>query len=269
MEILSSVGRNGINRHNDVIVVQRLLKNLNYNVGVLDGLCGERTIHAIELFQRAFFGHIKPDGLVEPNKLTWKKLCGENLNTVEDTSLLTTLVDKPKKGAINVGLVAVDNVLMLSLLGNPRESYTEKDQPITNEALKRNMITSSVGPFKATGLSLAVESLRLVLEEVKREQPLVYGLLGSDGMKVCRLQRKSSKLISNHSRGIAIDITLNGKRDKCGDNKVLYGIALIAPIFCKHGWYWGAAFRKEDAMHFEASKTLVESWSKALGLGKK
>ena len=110
----------------------RVLKNLNYNVGVLDGLCGERTIHAIELFQRAFFGHIKPDGLVEPNKLTWKKLCGENLNTVEDTSLLTTLVDKPKKGAINVGLVAVDNVLMLSLLGNPRESYTEKDQPITN-----------------------------------------------------------------------------------------------------------------------------------------
>jgi hypothetical protein len=207
--------------------------------------------------------------LVEPSQLTWKKLCGESLNSVEDTSLLTTLVDKPKKGAINVGLVAASSDLMLSLLGSPRESYSQDDQPITNEALKKNIITSNVGPFKVSGLSLAVESLRLVLEEVKREQPLVYGLLGSDGMKVCRLQRGSATKISNHSWGTAIDITLNGKRDVRGDDKVLYGIALIAPIFCKHGWYWGAAFRKEDAMHFEASKTLVESWSKALGLGKK
>ena len=46
-------------------------------------------------------------------------------------------------------------------------------------------------------------------------------------------------------------------------------INVVIIRFCKHGWYWGAAFRKEDAMHFEASKTLVESWSKALGLGKK
>jgi hypothetical protein len=29
----------------------------------------------------------------------------------------------------------------------------------------------------------------------------------------------------------------------------------------QHGWYWGAAFRTEDAMHFEASRSLISQWA--------
>jgi len=45
---------------------------------------------------------------------------------------------------------------------------------------------------------------------------------------------------------------------------VQHGLTLIAPIFQRHGWCWGAAFRKEDGMHFEGSKTLIDQWAAAL-----
>jgi murein L,D-transpeptidase YcbB/YkuD len=40
---------------------------------------------------------------------------------------------------------------------------------------------------------------------------------------------------------------------------------LIAPIFNKHGWFWGAGFRTEDAMHFECGLDLVH---KFVGVGR-
>jgi D-alanyl-D-alanine carboxypeptidase len=67
--------------------------------------------------------------------------------------------------------------------------------------------------------------------------------------------------ISNHSWGTAIDLTLEGILDTYGDGRVQVGLTLIAPIFNRRGWYWGAAFRKEDGMHFEASKALIEPWA--------
>ena len=81
--------------------------------------------------------------------------------------------------------------------------------------------------------------------------------LGTAGMLCCRLVRGSATAISNHSWGTAIDLTLDGVLDVYGDDKVQYGLTLIAPIFNRHGWYWGAAFRTEDGMHFEGSKALV------------
>jgi hypothetical protein len=83
-------------------------------------------------------------------------------------------------------------------------------------------------------------------------------------MLCCRLVRGSATSISNHSWGTAIDLTLNGVLDVQGDDKVQYGLTLIAPLFNRHGWFWGAAFGVEDAMHFEAGKGLVSQWAAAL-----
>ena len=80
-------------------------------------------------------------------------------------------------------------------------------------------------------------------------------------MLCCRLVRGSASAISNHSWGTAIDLTLNGVLDAYGDDKVQHGLTLIAPIFNRHGWYWGAVFRKEDGMHFEASRDLIDRWA--------
>jgi hypothetical protein len=76
--------------------------------------------------------------------------------------------------------------------------------------------------------------------------------------------RGSTSSISNHSWGTAIDLTVNKLLDQRGDGKVQYALAVIAPIFNRHGWYWGAAFRTEDAMHFEASKSLIDAWAPKL-----
>jgi hypothetical protein len=99
---------------------------------------------------------------------------------------------------------------------------------------------------------------------MQREQPDVYAVLGTAGMLCCRYQRGSTSAISNHSWGTAIDLTIAKVLDARGDNKVQYGLTLIAPIFNRHGWYWGAMFPTEDAMHFEASKGLVEKWGASL-----
>lgn len=70
--ISASVGRNGVNRRQDVTVVQRLLKQRGFDPGFADGICGTRTIAAIIACQQRFLP--RPDGLVEVNGATWRQL---------------------------------------------------------------------------------------------------------------------------------------------------------------------------------------------------
>jgi hypothetical protein len=122
------------------------------------------------------------------------------------------------------------------------------------------MVTDSVGPFRVTGYDKAVESLKVVMDEIKQAQPDVYKVLGTAGMLCCRLVRGSNHAISNHSFGLAHDFTIEGILDTRGDGQVQFGLTLIAPIFNNHKWFWGAAFPTEDGMHFEVSKQLLLSW---------
>jgi hypothetical protein len=175
------------------------------------------------------------------------------------TSFLTE-VPKPPRNTINQGLSSPSNDMLLRKFGAPRENYSQQDQPITNPKLKAMMVRKSVGPFTAYGLGPAVESLSRVMADVQREMPELYSALGNAGMCVVRNQRGSSTRISNHSWGTAIDMQINHKTDPRGNNKVYYGLTLLAPYFNKHGWYWGAAFRTEDGMHFECSASLIASF---------
>lgn len=174
---------------------------------------------------------------------------------------LTASVPRPDKNSINQGLVAVSPSFMVEQLGQPRDTYSANCQPLTNTTLKKHIVTQSVGRFSVTGLDAAVSSLRDALAQIQREQPAVYNALGTAGMLCCRYIRGSSSAISNHSWGTAIDFTINGVLDVRGDNKVQVGLTLIAPIMNQHGWYWGAAFRTEDGMHFEASRALISQWA--------
>ncbi|OWQ91016.1 hypothetical protein CDN99_11505 [Roseateles aquatilis] len=179
-------------------------------------------------------------------------------------TLLTRTVPRPEAHALNPGLVAVSSSFMVQTLGQPRHSYSQDCQPLTNEKLKKHIVSRSLGRFKVTGLDLAVESLQAAMEDIRKEQPAVYDALGTAGMLCCRNIRGSTTGISNHSWGTAIDFTLNGILDRRGDGKVQVGLTLIAPIMNRHGWYWGAAFRTEDAMHFEASRSLITQWAPRL-----
>jgi hypothetical protein len=164
---------------------------------------------------------------------------------------ITDLIPIPP--GINPGLNAARQITMKTLLGNPRGSFGRDCLPVTNPTLRRMIRTEDVGPFRVTGLGPAIDTLKAVFVEIREEEPEVFAGLGSSGMLCARLVRGSASSISNHSWGTAIDLNLNGMLDVRGNRKVQVGLARIAPIFNRHGMYWGAGFPTEDAMHFELS----------------
>ena len=163
----------------------------------------------------------------------------------------TELVAKPSADSINSGLSALKTARLYGILGAPRTHLTADCQPVTNAKLSARIVTASVGPFKVTGLDIAVESLKAVTADIQREKHELYFLLGSAGMLCCRLVRGSEDTPSNHSFGTAVDLTVGGMLDARGDDKVQRGLLEVYPIFHRHGWYWGAEYPTEDAMHFE------------------
>ena len=279
IHIQESVGKLGKNRINDVAKIQDLLLQHGMAIGLADGRCGPRTIAGITTFQAGFLHHA--DGLVDPSGKTMQRLnmigfrpavtskvapavtspqVIKQVVPSEVSNSITRLVRRDGLGTLNAKLSCTDNKFMIKKFGKPREAMSSDCQPVTSEALKKRMVTDSVGRFKVTGLKPAVESLKAVMKDIAIQQPDIYAALGSAGMLCCRYVRGSASSISNHSWGTAIDLTLHGILDKRGDGMVQHGLTLIAPIFNRHGWYWGAAFKTEDAMHFEVSRGKLEEW---------
>ena len=137
---------------------------------------------------------------------------------------------------VNGNLNSARNGTMLALVGNPRGTYTEDCQDPNNADFVRMVVTADFGRFRARGIRPAV--------------------------LCCRLVRGSQSSISNHSWGTAIDLTLGGHLDAHGGGKTQFGLFEIHEIFNAHGFYWGAAFPKEDSMHFEASDQLIRRWAR-------
>ena len=166
---------------------------------------------------------------------------------------LTDLIPIPPN--INPNLNAARQITMKSLLGLPRGTFARDCRPVTNPVLRNLVRTAEIGPLRVTGLAPAIDSLREVMADIQQTQPEVFAIMGTAGMLCARLVRGSASSISNHSWGTAIDLTLNGILDERGDNArtTQRGLALIAPTFNQHGWYWGAGFPVEDSMHFELS----------------
>lgn len=81
--ISASVGKGGRNKQQDIILVQKILKYVGIDPGPVDGICGKKTIGAITKFQSSFL--FRPDGLIEPNKNTWRKL------TVKQTKIQSVI----------------------------------------------------------------------------------------------------------------------------------------------------------------------------------
>src|SRR6516164_11406037 len=87
--ISSSVGQGGVNKPEDVLIVQKLLNKHRLVKLAEDKKCGPSTIQAILAFQKSFLSN--PDGRVDPGGTTWKRLT----NTV-GTTAVTTLVQLPQ-----------------------------------------------------------------------------------------------------------------------------------------------------------------------------
>ncbi len=77
-QLSGSVGRGGLNRKPDVRLVQGLLNNYKIpgiaNPIKIDGKAGHKTYARIEVFQKKVLLKTKPDGRVDPNGQSFKKL---------------------------------------------------------------------------------------------------------------------------------------------------------------------------------------------------
>jgi hypothetical protein len=174
------------------------------------------------------------------------------------------LVPAPPRGSVNTKLILASDRQLLTVLGEPRLTYSDKCQAPTNPKLKGLLISADVGLAsrqKVRGIAPAVDSLEKVLARVKEEEPTLHAVVGSAGMLCCRLTRGSTSR-SHHSFGLPIDLTIEGELDQMGDGMVMKGTLALYRFFRDEGWIWGGGWRREDGMHFEPSWQLIKLWAR-------
>lgn len=174
--------------------------------------------------------------------------------------MFTELVACPRAAEINTGLTPCPTVELVRRYGMPRRTLTERCEPVQSSYWRSQMATRSVGPFRVTGHRLFLDVLHRLHREIEREQPALYRALGTAGVLCCRHVRGAPGILSNHGLGLAIDYTIDNRLDVRGDGKVQRGLLEIYKIAKRYRLFWGAEFRVEDAMHFEASRELVREW---------
>ena len=69
---------------------------------------------------------------------------------------------------------------MKSVFGAPC-AFTTSCSTVTNSKLKPMIETRDVGPFRVTGMKLALDRLQAALDKVKAEKPDLYAVLGTAG----------------------------------------------------------------------------------------
>lgn len=77
--IVASVGHGGLNRTEDVLLVQTLLNRHLHPPQrplALDGVMSPRVVTAITNFQRRVLQMARPDGLIQPGDATMQALAG-------------------------------------------------------------------------------------------------------------------------------------------------------------------------------------------------
>ncbi|NBC96858.1 MAG: M15 family peptidase [Deinococcus-Thermus bacterium] len=181
---------------------------------------------------------------------------GESPPPTEQMTEIMTLADD----RFNVGITQPRNSVMIEVLGNPRESYSTSCQSVTNPGLRGLLETRQVGPIRVTMIRPALDSLERIVSTLEDREPDIHEALGTAGALCARLVRGSTRSISNHSWGTAIDVKLEGSLDAFGDGGTQFGLLLLAELFNEEGWYWGATYSREDSMHFEVGVETLRRW---------
>lgn len=146
-----------------------------------------------------------------------------------------TIVKVPLHTDMNTGLSVAHASDMISLLGVPGK-LTRNCSRITNKKLSSRTATINVGPFRATGLILALSSLQEIFKEVLTKDPDLYHEVSTEGMSCVRAIRNANTF-SIHSWGTAIDLKY-GELDQYGSTTCRKGLLKLYPFFHKYGWYW-------------------------------
>ncbi len=164
---------------------------------------------------------------------------------------------------VNKGLELANSSFLRDTFGLPREDLTDECQSMTNPRLEELLVLEEVGPVRVRMLKPAVDSLRNVFENIQRTDPDLYDRINTAGSLCVRRIRGATSSASAHAYGLAVDLNIDGVLDTLGDGKTQLGLTILADFFRDEGWVWGAAWGREDSMHFEVSRNKIEEWVEA------
>ncbi|MBI1172562.1 M15 family peptidase [bacterium] len=161
---------------------------------------------------------------------------------------------------LNKGLTVPTPSFMIEKFGPPRDDLSDTCQPMTNPRLSALLEDATVGPVKVKMLKPAIESLQTVFNNIQRADPELYARINTSGSLCVRYIRGSTTSVSNHSFGTAVDLNIDGVLDTLGDGRTQLGLTIMSDFFNSEGWVWGAAYGREDSMHFEVSEEKINEW---------
>lgn len=161
---------------------------------------------------------------------------------------------------VNRGITVASPSFLEGFLGRPRDVLTDDCEPMTNPKLKDLLIVEQVGPVKVQMLRPALDSLKRVFAKVEKTDKDLYDRINTAGSLCVRRIRGTTSATSTHSFGLAIDLNIDGALDTLADGRTQLGLTILADFFREEGWVWGAAFAREDSMHFEVSRQQLEKW---------
>ncbi|MEM7319035.1 MAG: M15 family metallopeptidase [Pseudomonadota bacterium] len=179
-------------------------------------------------------------------------------NEIIDAYAQVVLISNRKQ--VNHGLEIAGPSFLRETFGLPREDLNDKCQSMTNPRLESKLMLEQVGPIRVRMLKPAIDSLRNVFENIERTDPDLYARINTAGSLCVRFIRGSTTSASTHAYGLAVDLNIDGVLDTLGDGKTQLGLTILADFFRDEGWVWGAAWGREDSMHFEVSRAKLEEW---------
>ena len=161
---------------------------------------------------------------------------------------------------LNKGLTVPTSSWLIGTFGPPADNLGDTCATMTNPRLAALLEDRQVGPVKVKMLKPALDSLAIILEKVRLADPDLYARINTSGSLCVRFVRGSATSASSHSFGLAVDLNIDGILDTLGDGRTQLGLTILSDFFNADGWVWGAAYGREDSMHFEVSKETIEKW---------
>ncbi len=183
---------------------------------------------------------------------------GDGVDSISGSHAQVVLIANRRN--LNKGLQIASPSYLESVFGKPRENLTSTCQGMTNERLASKLKTEQVGPVRVRMLQPALDSLGRVFDQIKATDENLYSRINTAGALCVRHIRGAPGRTSTHAFGLSLDLNIDGKLDRLGDGRTQLGLTILADFFRAEGWYWGAGFSREDSMHFEVSRDLVEKW---------
>ncbi|MEM8577375.1 MAG: M15 family metallopeptidase [Pseudomonadota bacterium] len=179
-------------------------------------------------------------------------------NDIIDSYAQVVLIAQRRE--LNKGLRIASPSYLEGVFGKPRANLTSQCQGMTNERLRSKLFTEQVGPIRVRMLRPALDSLGRVFAKIEEVDPDLYTRINTAGALCVRHIRGAPGRTSTHAFGLSVDLNIDGQLDRLGDGRTQLGLTILADFFREEGWYWGAGFSREDSMHFEVSRDLVEKW---------